>query len=308
MPARGVKAGAAPARRGDRASATRRGRPGRPGQPGVQRRRPGLSPDWSCAGRRGAAVSIPHSSGEPQPRRETHPGPRAASSRCLPQRPRRRGRRNPGIPAKPSPRPFALFPGRRVPGSGRPRRSGAGGRADWPGSAPARGEPRPGPAPPAPPTWTPPGVSAPSRGLLLHRARPARGPAPDRPPQPGPAPRLLVFRAVTASTARLGKAPPPLPRPQRPGPAPSRLARFLSERVLPQLRGLTAREPGAGAESAYPPRCWYQAGVGKGKQRVGKLWMQTWLALAWARSFFSGGISIQLAFPSVLLWMSNSTV
>lgn len=97
----------------------------------------------------------------------------------------------------PSPSPR----GRRVPGSGRPRSSVAGGRADWRSSAPARGEPRPGPAPPAPPTWAPPCVSAPGRGLRLLRARPPRDPAPE-PAHRGLAPPLACLFSVCSPLQR----------------------------------------------------------------------------------------------------------
>ncbi|KAL0596402.1 hypothetical protein AAY473_034350 [Plecturocebus cupreus] len=70
------------------------------------------------------------------------------------------------------------LPGRRVPRSGRLRRSRAGGRIEWPGSAPGSGEPRPATAPPLPrPLHThfgsvPPLPRSPGPNLSRHEAHP----------------------------------------------------------------------------------------------------------------------------------------
>lgn len=71
---------------------------------------PRLCQSEGSTGPSGAAVRTPVSSPAPRPRWDTHPGPLAANSQCIPRRRRWPGPRTPRFLLGPSPRSFALYP------------------------------------------------------------------------------------------------------------------------------------------------------------------------------------------------------
>lgn len=308
-PASTVKAGAPQAgREGSEPSRSSANSRATPGQLAVQSPHPATGRDHSCAGRSGAAVSIPSPFLRAPALTGNSPGATSGKLTAPPTKTAAVRTADPGSPREAIAR--SLRPPPR-PGPPRPELWQTTQLWRWREDrvvklCPSARQPRPAanPTPPRTLPYSPTHLgSAPPLGAKPRAppdfAKGPRGPAPGPPtpawPRP-PSPPAFFSSPGTASTAGIGPGPRPS-FPAHTGPAPPLLDERLPFRVwLHRLLGVLPR---GGSTVGLSTLALVPNGRGNRKATGQEALCADMPASAWALSFFSSAIAFRLALPAV---------